>query len=264
MKRRRPTTRLCPAPERLEEKRVPSTLAGLTSVPAVHVHSTHETAVDVARWAQVSRAHAHRKPPHGAAGNGAGAGAGNVGGNGTGVGVGVGVGVGAGVGNGSRGRGSGSGTGVGGGFGWGAGQNTTALTLVPDNGALGASFGLVMVESTPLLGGAVYNLALVTVRNSTSQTLTVQSGLSFAVTGTSAAQPFPAGTYLWQPGQLLVLISLTEDTFPPNFTFNLQGTTVQEPANLYYGIQYSPITLPNILGTIVPTLVGGRYALVTA
>jgi hypothetical protein len=190
---------------------------------------------------------------------------GTVGGNGSGLGAGSGsgLGVGAGVSNGS-GSHSGSGNGWGGSFGGGGGFNTTALTLGPDSGQLPASFGLVMVESSPLVQGAVYNMALVTVRNGTSQTLTMQSGLSFKVTGTSAAEPFPVGTYRWEPGQVLVLISLTEDTFPPDFTFNLQGTTVEVPADLYYGIQYSPITLPGILSTIVPTdVVGGRYALVT-
>jgi hypothetical protein len=246
MKRRRLRTRLCPAPERLEEKRLPSAVAAPAPVPAVHVHSTHERAADVARFAHPWRTHGHRTPPHATAGNGPGVG--TAGGDGSGVGVGVGV---------------GNGSGVGGGFGSGAGHNTTALTLVPDSGALVPPFGLVMVESTPLVGGAVYNLALVTVRNSTSQTLTMQSGLSFGVTGTSAAESFPVGTFRWQPGQVLILISLTEDTFPPDFTFNLQGTTVEAPANLYYGIQYSPITLPSIVTSLVPTIVGGRYALVT-
>jgi hypothetical protein len=249
MKRRHLIMRLRPAPERLEEKQLPSPVAGLPSVPAVHVHSTHGNAADVARLAHEWRAHGHRQPTHSAAGNGAGSGA--AGGNASGVGVGV------------R-HGSGNGNGGGGGVQWSGGFHTAALTLVPDNGVVGPPFGLVMVESTPLLGGAVYNLALVTVRNSTSQTLTVQSGLSFGVTGTSATESFPVGTYLWQPGQVLVLISLTENPFPPDFTFNLQGTTVEEPANLYYGIQYSPITLPNVLSTIIPAqLVGGRYALVT-
>jgi hypothetical protein len=249
MKRRRPTMRLHPAPERLEEKQLPSPVAGPPSVPAFYVRSTHVRPTDVARQAHEWGAHGHRQPTHGAAGNGTGQVA--PGGNGSGVGVGV------------R-HGNGNGNGGGGGVQWSGGFHAAALTLVPDNGSVVPPFGLVMVEQTPLVGGAVYNLALVTVRNSTSQTLTMQSGLSFAVTGTSAAQPFPAGTYLWQPGQVLVLISLTEDPFPPDFTFNLQGTTVQEPANLYYGIQYSPITLPNVLSTIIPAqLVGGRYALVT-
>jgi hypothetical protein len=239
MKCRRPTTRHCPAAERLEDKRLPSPVAGLPSVPAVHVHSTHETPADLARWTHQGPTHAHRGQTHVATGNGAGLGV--VGGNGSGV---------------SSGGGSGSR--------WGGSINTPVLTLGPDSGQLTPSFGLVMVESSPLVQGAVYNLALVTVRNGTSQTLTMQSGLSFEVTGTSAAQPFPVGTYLWKPGQVLVLISLTEDTFPPDFTFNLQGTTVEVPADLYYGIQYSPITLPGVLSTIVPTyVVGGRYALIT-
>jgi hypothetical protein len=153
---------------------------------------------------------------------------------------------------------------MGGGFGWGGGFHTTTLTLGPDSGALGPPFGLMMVEPFALVPGAVYNLALVTVRNGTSQTLTAKSGLSYEVTGTSAAVTFPVGTYQWEPGQVLIFISLTEDAFPPDFTFNLQGTSVEVPTNLYYGIQYSPITLPDILSTIVPTdVVGGRYELVT-
>jgi hypothetical protein len=219
----------------LEEKRLPSTMAGPTSAPAVHVRSAHETPTELARMAQEWRPSVHRKPPHVAAGNG--------------------TGVGVGVNNGNRG---------GGGFGGGAGFHQSALTLGPDSGVLAPPFGLVMVESSALLPGAVYNMALVTVRNGTSQTLTAESGLSFEVTGTSAAQPFPTGTYLWKPGQVLILISLTEDTFPPDFTFNLQGTSVEAPANLYYGIQYDPVTLPSIVTSLVPTVVGGRYELMTA
>jgi hypothetical protein len=240
MKRRRPTTRLRPAPERLEEKSLLSTVAGVTPSPAVHVHSTHERPTEQARLAREWRPHVHRTPAPVAAPNGSGAGAGisNVGGNG--------------------GRGSGNGSG------WGAGLHTPTLTLGPDSGLLAPPFGLVMVESSALLPGAVYNMALVTVRNGTSRTLTAQSGLSYEVTGTSAAQPFPVGTYRWEPGQLLILISLTEDTFPPDFTFNLQGTSVEAPANLYYGVQYDPITLPSIVTSIVSTqVVGGRYELFT-
>jgi hypothetical protein len=240
---RRPTTRLCPAPECLEEKRLLSTVAGLTSAPAVHVRSTHETAADPVRLAHNWRAPGHHKPTHVGAGNGSGLGGGVTNGNG---------------------NGNGSGNGGGGGFGSGGGFQTTALTLGPDSGLLAPPFGLVMVEPSALVPGAVYNMALVTVRNDTAQTLTAQSGLTFEVSGTSAAESFPVGTYRWEPGQVLILISLTEDSFAPDFTFNLQGTSVKAPANLYYGIQYSPITLPSIVTSIVPTyVVGGRYALMS-
>jgi hypothetical protein len=233
MKRRRPTMRLRPAPERLEEKRLPSTVAGPTSVPAVHVRAAHETPAELARMAQEWRPSVHRRPTHVAAGNGSG--------------------VGVGVSNGNGG---------GGGFGGGAGIHKSALSLGPDSGVLAPPYGLVMVESSALVPGAVYNMALVTVRNGTSQTLTAASGLSFQVTGTSAAESFPVGSYQWEPGQLLILISLTEDTFPPDFTFDLQGTSVEAPANIYYGIQYDPVTLPSIVTSIVSTnVVGGRYEL---
>jgi len=257
MKRRRPTTQLRPAPERLEEKCLPSAIPGLTSVPNLHVSLTHETRANLDRLAHERRVHVHHKPSPVEVGNG----------NGVGVGVGNGVGVGVGASNGnSNGNGSGAGAGVGvgagGGFGWGVG--TSALTLGPDSGSLGSPVGMVLADSTPPVGGAVYNVALITVRNGTSQTFTAQSGLSVEVSGSYGAQPFPTGSFQWKPGQVLVVYSLNEDTFPPDFTFNLQGTSTEEPANNYYGIQFSPNTISSILNSIVTTeLVGGRYELVS-
>ncbi len=296
MKRRRPPTQLRPAPERLEEKSLPSAIVGLTSVPTPHVSTTHQTHAALARLAHERRAHAHHKPSpvevgkgkgngNGineggsvGAGNGVGVGAGNgVGvGAGNGVGAGAGNGVGAGVGNGNvngggNSNGSGVGTGVGAGSGVGEGGfvggrvGASALTLGPDSGLLGSPVGMVLAAgSTPLVGGAVYNLALITVRNGTSQTFSAQSGLSVEVSGSSGTQPFPTGSFQWKPGQVLVVYSLNEDTFPPDFTFNLQGTSTEVPTNIYYGIQYSPNTISSILNSIVTTeLVGGRYELVS-
>ena len=146
----------------------------------------------------------------------------------------------------------------------GLGLGTSALTLGPDSGLLGSPVGMVLADSTPPVGGAVYNVALITVRNGTSQTFTAQSGLSVEVSGSYGAQPFPTGSFQWKPGQVLVVYSLNEDTFPPGFTFNLQGTSTEVPANIYYGIQFSPNTISSILNSIVTTeLVGGRVALVS-
>jgi hypothetical protein len=250
MKRRRPTTRLRPAPERLEEKRLPSAIPGLHAVPTIHVSAVHQTQATLHTLAHERRVHIYHKPTHGAGGNG-------------GVGLGVGNGVGAGVGSGiGQGNNSGNGQGGGGGIGWGLGA--TALTVGPDSGLLGSPVGMVLAVVTPPVGGAVYNLALITVRNGTSQTFTEQSGLSVEVSGSSSAQPFPLGSFQWKPGQVLVVYSLNEDTFAPDFTFNLEGTSTEVPANNYYGIQFSPNTISSVLNSIVTTeLVGGRYQVVS-
>jgi hypothetical protein len=264
MSRRRPTTRVCPATERLEEKSLPSVMPGPTFIHAIHVRSIHEIPAHLVRPAHERGVHLPHRHPHFAAGHGAG----GSGGGGIGLGAGAGSGVLAGVGS-SNGGGAGSGNGAGNGNGSNGGRgtgwgffNTAVLTLEPDTGGLMAPFVQVLADSSPSLPGQVYNVAIATVRNGTAQTFDVRSGLSVAVSG--AAQPFPPGTTLWQPGQVLVFYSLSEQTFPPDFTFNLQGTSVQEPASIYYGIQYSPITLSSILNTIVSTvLVGSRYALVS-
>jgi hypothetical protein len=279
--KRRPTPRLRPAPDRLEEKYLPSSLPGLTSAPAVHVDASHHAHAALVRLEHARPAHAHHKNPHVGVGHGGGGGEGvgngvglgfgsGVGiggsnGNGSGVGIGGnhgnGNGVGAGVGNGSS-DGSGMGVGVGGGV--GAGVGNSALTLGPDSGTLVPPFGLVLADSTSPVGGVVYNVALITVRNGTSQTFSAQSGLSVEVSGSSEPEPILTGTELWKPGQVIVFYSLNEDTFPPGFTFNLQGASTEVPASIYYGIQYTPNTLPTVLTSIVSTvLVGGRYELLS-
>ena len=282
MKRRRPTTQLRPAPERLEEKRLPSAFPGLASAPTVHVSVAHPTRAALARLAHERRVHAHHKQAHVEVGNGGGAGASVGVGNGVGVGVGNGGGAGvgnsggAGVGNGNGnnnnngsgvgggvGVGSGAGTGVG--FGLGVGTSASVLTLGPDSGPLGSPVGMVLAVSTPPVGGSVYNVALITLRNGTSQTFTARSGLSVEVSGGNhAAQPFPTGSFQWGPGQVLVVYNFNDDTFPPDFTFNLQGTSTEVPSNNYYGIQFSPNTISSVLSSIVSTeLVGGRYQVVS-
>jgi hypothetical protein len=267
--KRRPTIQLRPAAERLEEKNLPSALAGPTPFPAIHVRSHHPTHAELVHLAQERRAQAHHKQSHVEVSSGGNKGVGV--GNGLGVGVGSGVGVGVGVSNGNgNGAGVGVGVGVGSGnttgvgIGVGVGVDTGALTLGPDSGLLIAPFGQVLADSTPPVPGMVYNVALVTVRNSTAQTFTAQSGFSVSVSGSSEAEPLPAGRAQWKPGQVLVFYSLNQDSFPPSFTFNLQGKSLEEPANIFYGIQYNPNTFPGVLNSIVSTLVvGGRYRLVS-
>jgi hypothetical protein len=182
-------------------------------------------------------------------------------GNGTGVGAGTGASDGSGTGNGNSTGDGNNGNDGGGPFGFGQGFGASALTLGPDSGLLVPPFGQFMVTAPQPAIATLYNVALITVRNGTSQTFTAKSGLSVGVAGSAGTEPFLTGNQVWKPGQVIVFYSLDEATFPPDFTFNLDGASTEVPANIYYGIQYSPNTLPGILDSIVSSvLVGGRYA----
>ena len=123
-------------------------------------------------------------------------------------------------------------------------------------------FGQVRADSAHLVPGAVYNLALLTVRNGTSQIFDSRSGFSVSVAGSSGSQAFPQGPNPWKPGDVLVFYVLTKNRFAPNFTFDFQGNKSEKPSNIYYNIQYNPTTFPGFLNSLVSTrVVGGRYRL---
>ena len=131
------------------------------------------------------------------------------------------------------------------------------FALEPDSGVLVAPFVQVRAEPAAPIPGAVYNVALLTVRNGTAQTFGAASGFSVRVSGSSRGASFPLGTAVWKPGQVLVLYSLTQTRFPPNFTIGLPGGSTEKPANLYYNVQYNPNTFPGLLNSLVATRVVG-------
>jgi hypothetical protein len=112
--------------------------------------------------------------------------------------------------------------------------------------------------------GAVYNVALVTVRNGTSQTITSASGFSVRTVGGSGSQPFPMRNTSWKPGQVFIFYTFTRSTFGPDFAFDFNGSRpAAVPSSIFYNIQYSPSTFPGVLNSLVTTrLVGSRYQLV--
>jgi hypothetical protein len=134
-------------------------------------------------------------------------------------------------------------------------------TLGPASGSLVPPFAQVQANAFAPVPGAVYNVFSLTVRNGTSRTFAAGSGFSVAVSGQGGAQAFPQGNGTWQPGQVMVFYAFTNARFPTNFTFNLNGSIQQVPANLNLGIQYQPSSFPSVLNSIAAQSVGGRYLL---
>jgi hypothetical protein len=124
-------------------------------------------------------------------------------------------------------------------------------------------FGQVRADSTSPTPGAVYNVALVTVRNGTPQTFKAGSGFSVALTGGSRPQPFPTGTTTWPPQQVFIFYVLTKSSSFPSFTFNLKGSQSTVPGNIFFNIKYIPSTFSGVLDNLATQSVGGRYRLMS-
>lgn len=136
-----------------------------------------------------------------------------------------------------------------------------SIALVPDVGLLVPPFGQVRVDSARLVPGTAYNLSSLTVRNGTSQTFDSRSGLSAKPTGRVGFQPFLRGNDQWKPGGLVVFYVLSRSSSLPTFTFNLDGSIEEKPANLTYDIRYNPATFPATLDAVAARSVGARYRL---
>jgi hypothetical protein len=134
-----------------------------------------------------------------------------------------------------------------------------SFTLVPDSGTLVPPFGQFLVSSSRPVPGAVYNLTFLTIRNGTSQTFDSRSGFSVNVPGQGGFQPFLPKGSLWKPGGVIVFYTLSTNRFPGSFTFNLNGSIQEKPNNIYYNVQYNPMTFPATLDAIAARSVGAHY-----
>jgi hypothetical protein len=128
-----------------------------------------------------------------------------------------------------------------------------AVNLVPP-------FDQVLVQSTPPVPGAVYNVLSVSVRNGTSQAFNASSDFSVRVTGQTQSFPILTGNQQWKPGQFIVFYILTKKYYPlrpilgAGFELNLagsRGVAIPGPSGIFLRLTYNPATLAQAIDHII-------------